>query len=240
MRQIASIPGLSPDRYLVVDNHDTAGLCLQWLRDNIVDARRRPCVETGGHARSRYRADLDAPGRRARGRREAAASCSPRGWPASAPRSPIATPGGGFHNLSLATTRAHLVRAVLEGVAYNSRWLYEAVGAFVKRRLDPLRVIGGGAHRTCGARSTPTSWTARSSGWPNPCTPTCGGRRCSPAWRSASVDAEEIRALVAGRRASSPTQPTAAVYDRLYAEFPRLYRAQKPMFARLNRRSAIT
>ena len=53
---------------------------------------------------------------------------------------------GGFHNLSLATTRAHLVRAVLEGVAYNSRWLHEAVERFVKRRLDPVRIIGGGAH----------------------------------------------------------------------------------------------
>ena len=52
---------------------------------------------------------------------------------------------GGFHNLSLATTRAHLVRAVLEGVAYNSRWLHEAVERFVRRRLDPVRVIGGGA-----------------------------------------------------------------------------------------------
>ena len=52
---------------------------------------------------------------------------------------------GGFHNLSLGTTRAHLVRAVLEGVAYNSRWLHEAVERFAKRRLDPVRVIGGGA-----------------------------------------------------------------------------------------------
>ncbi len=52
---------------------------------------------------------------------------------------------GGFHNLSLATTRAHLVRAVLEGVAYNSRWLHDAVERFVQRRLDPVRIIGGGA-----------------------------------------------------------------------------------------------
>ncbi|MFN8640415.1 MAG: FGGY-family carbohydrate kinase [Candidatus Binatia bacterium] len=52
---------------------------------------------------------------------------------------------GGFHNLSLATTRADLVRAVLEGVAYNNRWLHEAVERFAGRRLDPIRIIGGGA-----------------------------------------------------------------------------------------------
>ena len=34
---IATVPGLTPDRYLVVNNHETGGQGLQWLRD---DARR--------------------------------------------------------------------------------------------------------------------------------------------------------------------------------------------------------
>ena len=38
------------------------------------------------------------------------------------------------------------MRAVLEGVAYNCRWLLEAVEEFVGRRLDPIRIIGGGAN----------------------------------------------------------------------------------------------
>ena len=33
----------------------------------------------------------------------------------------------GWHNLSLAATRAEMVRSVLEGVAYNSRWLLATV-----------------------------------------------------------------------------------------------------------------
>ena len=44
------------------------------------------------------------------------------------------------------TTRGHLVRAVLEGVALNSPWLHEAVEKFVGSRLDDVRLIGGGAH----------------------------------------------------------------------------------------------
>ena len=52
---------------------------------------------------------------------------------------------GGWHNLSVQTGNADLVRSVLEGVAYNSRWLGEAVESFAKRRLDPLRIFGGGA-----------------------------------------------------------------------------------------------
>ncbi len=51
----------------------------------------------------------------------------------------------GFHNLSLETTAAHLVRAVFEGVAYNTRWLFEAVQRFAGRPLAGLRMVGGGA-----------------------------------------------------------------------------------------------
>ncbi|MFX8585777.1 FGGY-family carbohydrate kinase, partial [Acinetobacter baumannii] len=48
-------------------------------------------------------------------------------------------------NLSLNSGAADMVRAVLEGVAYNNRWLHEAVEHFAGRRLDPVRLIGGGA-----------------------------------------------------------------------------------------------
>ncbi len=76
----------------------------------------------------------------------AAATCIFTPW-LNGERSPIddRNARGGFHNLSLATTRADLVRAVLEGVGYNSRWLHGYVEKFAKRRLDPIRLIGGGA-----------------------------------------------------------------------------------------------
>lgn len=45
----------------------------------------------------------------------------------------------GFHNVSVHTQPEDIVRAVLEGVAYNDRWLHEAVESFAKRRLDPIR-----------------------------------------------------------------------------------------------------
>ena len=63
-------------------------------------------------------------------------------------RSPVDdhTIRGGFHNLSLSTTRAQMVRAVFEGVAFNSRWLLEAVEKFAGRRFDSLAFIGGGAN----------------------------------------------------------------------------------------------
>src|SRR5260370_34155826 len=52
---------------------------------------------------------------------------------------------GAFLNVSLTSGREHLSRAVLEGVAFNARWLLDAVERFVRRPLPGLRILGGGA-----------------------------------------------------------------------------------------------
>ena len=63
-------------------------------------------------------------------------------------RSPVDdhTIRGGFHNISLSTTRADMVRAVFEGVALNSAWLLGAVEKYTKRRFPSLAFVGGGAN----------------------------------------------------------------------------------------------
>ena len=43
-----------------------------------------------------------------------------------------------------------------------------------------------------------------------------------------------LRALVPAERVFTPDPANRAVYDRLYAEFPRLYQSQRGMFRRLN------
>ena len=54
---------------------------------------------------------------------------------------------GGWLNASLRTNRAMLVRSVLEGVALNGRWLFEAYEKFLKQPVPRVRILGGGAHR---------------------------------------------------------------------------------------------
>ena len=40
---------------------------------------------------------------------------------------------------------AHMTRAVMEGLAYNNRWVKAAAEAFIRRPIDQLRFSGGGA-----------------------------------------------------------------------------------------------
>jgi xylulokinase len=49
------------------------------------------------------------------------------------------------------------------------------------------------------------------------------------------VDRADLRSLVPLDATVEPDLAHRAVYDRLYAEFPRLYRSQRRMFHRLHR-----
>ena len=51
----------------------------------------------------------------------------------------------GFHNVALDTGLPELTRAVLEGVAVQNALLLGVVEKFVGQRLDPIRIVGGGA-----------------------------------------------------------------------------------------------
>ena len=168
--------------------------------------------------------------------RAAAGSSSPRGWPASAPRSTTAGPGPASTTCRCGPPGPHLVRAVLEGVAFNSRWLSEGVERFVGRALRPdpghrrRRHLGPVVldPRQCprpdhraggrpGARQPPRRRPAGRHG------PRRGGRR-----------GDRLPGAGGGHLPSRPADRD--VYDRLFAEFPALYSAQKGLFKRLNRR----
>ena len=131
LHSIATVPGLDSSSYLVANNHEAAGLCLRWLQESFtVD-------EPAGYGRLIELAESSPPG-------SGGILFTP--WIAGE-RSPVDDrhARGGWHNLSVETRNADLIRSVLEGVAYNSRWLNEAVEHFAKRRLDPIRIFGGGA-----------------------------------------------------------------------------------------------
>ncbi|HLN05106.1 MAG TPA: FGGY family carbohydrate kinase, partial [Acidimicrobiales bacterium] len=134
LRQIASVPGLFPGAYLVVDNQDTSGVCLEWLRDSVLapDDGLEPPIEISYDALTALAATVP-PG-------SGRVIFTP--W-LMGQRTPVDDKyaRGGFYNLKMRTTRAHLVRAVLEGVAFNNRWLLESVERFVKHRLDPIRIV---------------------------------------------------------------------------------------------------
>lgn len=228
LHQIATVPGLTPDRYLVANNHETGGACLQWLRDQIV----APHDGLGDRGPPPSFAALTAV---AAGVVPGAGGIIFTPW-LSGERSPVddRNARGGFHNLSLATTRADLVRAVLEGVAYNSRWLHEAVEKFAKRRLDYVRLIGGGAQSDLWCQIHADVLDRTIERVADPVDANLRGAALFAGLALGAVRPAEVRDLVAVDAVFRPDQARRQTYQRLYAEFPKLYKAQKGMFRRLN------
>jgi xylulokinase len=220
LHQIATVPGLSDRTYLVADNHDTGGRALEWAGDTLF-AGPRPAYEE-----LTALAATVAPG---------AGGVVFTPWLAGE-RSPVADPHarGGFHNLSLRTTTPELLRAVLEGVAFNSRWLTEAVERFVGRRLPELRMLGGGATsaRWCQIHADVLDRTVVQVA--DPVYANLRGAALLAGLALGDLDAHEVRGSVPVAGTFHPDPATRATYDHRFAEFPRLYRAQKGLFRRLN------
>jgi xylulokinase len=221
VRQVAAVPSALPDRYLVLDNHETSGRCLHWLRD-LVTCPERPLSY----------ADLDA---LAAGAQPGSGGILFTPWLAGE-RTPIADRAarGGFHNLSLATTRADLVRAVLEGVAYNDRWTFDALESFTGRRLDGVRLVGGGARSDlwCQIHADVLDRTVEQVEAPEHTG--LRGAAFAAGLALGALRPGELAGLVPVRATYAPAPARVAVHARLFKEFPGLYSRQKRMFARLN------
>jgi xylulokinase len=129
-----------------------------------------------------------------------------------------------------------MVRAVLEGVAYNNRWLLHAVERFVSRRLDPVRVFGGGAQSDLWCQIHADVMDRSIERLADPVHANLRGAAILAGLALGEVDPAGAASLAVTGDVFRPDPANRECYDRLYAEFPRLYKSQKRMFARLNRR----
>jgi xylulokinase len=236
MHGMASIPGLPGvgGGYLLANNHDTSGLCLQWLRDNVVATDDGLLAGAPAGADACSFDDLTA-----------LAAGSPPGarrvvftpW-LEGERTPVSDSHlrGGFHNLSLSTTRADMVRAVLEGVAYNNHWLHGYVEKFVRARLDPIRLVGGGAVSALWCQIHADVMDRTIEQVADPLNAQLRGAAILAGLALGRVEHRQVRDLVEVAATFTPDPANRQVYDRLAGELPGLYKSQRKMFRRLNRR----
>lgn len=233
IRQIATVPGVLPGGYLVANNHETAGACLRWLRDQVVG----PVLGLGSvPGLAAPRPGFDALCELAAAAPPGAGGVLFTPWLAGE-RSPVddRNARGGFHNLSLRADLPAMTRAVLEGVAYNNRWLHEAVERFAGRRFDSVRVFGGGALSDLWCQIHADVMDRAVERIADPMHVNLRGAAILAGIALGDLSPAEAGALAVVGATFRPDPANRAAYDRLYAEFPGLYKSQKPMFARLAR-----
>ncbi|MCU0846915.1 MAG: FGGY-family carbohydrate kinase [Spirochaetes bacterium] len=226
----ASIPSAVPGRYIVATEQETAGECLTFIKDNILyhkdellENEKQPDV---------YKI-FD---------RMAARVPAGSGGVIFTPwlfgeRSPIEDEHvrASISNISLDTTREHIIRAVYEGVAFNSRWLLGYVESFIKRRFSHVNMIGGGANSDIWCQIYADVFNRKIQQVKDPIVANLRGAAFVASVALGHVTFDEIPDLVKISRVYEPDPDNRAVYDGLFREFVNIYRANRKMYSRLNR-----
>lgn len=216
-----------PGRHLVVGALVTSGGALRWFRDNLAQAEKESAIAQG----------VDPFDMLTR-----VAASSPPGANRLlflpylyGERSPIWDPlaRGVFFGLSLASTRADMVRAILEGAAFGLRHNVESAAAagFPARRLACV----GGAARSPLWNQIKADVLQREVTVPHAATGAPMGDAILAAVGAgiyASVEAA-VGALVQPGTSIVPNRQVAPTYDALYAIYRDLYPALRDSFGAL-------
>jgi xylulokinase len=218
LRAMATVPGIGDGNYVLANSIDTAGVCLEWARTTLDAGDYPEMVEAGATSPPGSNGVVFTP------------------W-LGGTRSPAEDRNAraAWHGMSLQTTQADLVRAVLEGVACHARWLHEAVERLAKRRLEPIRIIGGGAQSDLWCQIHADVLDRRIERIADPASAVLRGGALLAAVALKEVEQTQLRDLVTVDRVFTPNQANRATYDRLFAEMPRLHKAQRGMSSRLRK-----
>ena len=227
LHNLASVPSAIPGRYLLANEQETAGVCLAELGSWLFPP------DAGAPAGDPYAAML------------ALAAEVPAGsdglifapW-LNGERTPVddRTVRGGFFNQSLGVTRGHLVRAVLEGVACNSRWLLTYVERFIGRPLEAITAVGGGARSElwCQVHADVLGRVVRQAA--DPVLASARGAALQASVALGHLGWDELAATVPIARTFEPDPAHRRVYDTRFPEFVNLYKSTRRLYARLNGR----
>jgi xylulokinase len=139
-----------------------------------------------------------------------------------------------FFNQSLATTRAHYVRATMEGVAYNLRWLKGAVERFAGCRFERLNLIGGAALSATWCQILADALGCEVGQVANPRYANAVGAALAGFMALGELGPEQIPAAVELTAGYVPEAAAGRVHDRRFEHFLRLYRANRRLYRRLN------
>jgi xylulokinase len=229
LHNMATLPSAIPGRYFIANEQETAGYCLTWLRDSVFfpkDELGPERTPDGVYDKFNTLAASVPPG-------SGGILFTP--W-LYGERTPVEdhTVRGAFYNVSLDTGRAHMIRAVFEGVALNSRWLLKYVEDFTGRRMDVINMIGGGARSDlwCQIMADVLGRTIRQVKDPVQANTRGAGFLGAVALGYCTFD--EIADRIQISRVYEPNPDNRKLYEELFKEFINIYNNNRGIYRRLN------
>ncbi len=226
---IASVPCALPERYLMIALQATAGGNLAFLRDKILYHKDELLAEEqvpDVYAIMDRIAEKTPPGSNG-------VIFTPWSY---GERSPVEdhTIRAGIHNLSLDNSREDIIRAVFEGVAFNNRWLLAPVERFLKKRLDQITLVGGGANSDVWCQIFADILRRPIRQMADPIQVNVLGAAFIAFLGLGMLQQEDIPKIVRYKAQYAPRAELREIYERQFREFVELYKRNKAIYRRLN------
>ncbi|MBV6395763.1 MAG: Xylulose kinase [Anaerolineales bacterium] len=226
---LASIPCAVAGRYLLTALQATAGGNLTFLRDNIL------------YHQDELLQEADVPDifkilDQIAGRVPAGSNgviYTPWIWGERAPVEDK-TLRAGLYNLSLHNTREDILRAFLEGVAFNTRWLLSPVEKFIGKKVKSINIVGGGAQSDIWCRIFADVLNVEIRQVADPIYANARGAAWIAAVGLGEISFADVPRLTTIRKTHMPTRENQALYDERFAVFVQIYKQMKSVYRRLN------
>ena len=234
IRSLASVPCAIPGRWLLTALQATAGGNLTFLRDSILYHEDELPAEVAQPDVFKVLDRMAArvpPGSNG-------VLYTPWLWGERAPVEDRALRAG-LYNLSLENTRADIVRAFLEGVALNTRWLMGPVQKFLRRPVGTINVVGGGGTSAVWCQIFADVLGVELRQVKDP----IQGNARGAAWIAAAglgeIGFADVPELVEFEHVFEPQAVNRAVYDERYQTFLEIHKRMRPLYRRINRDTPV-
>ncbi|MFZ5642690.1 MAG: xylulokinase [Bacillota bacterium] len=235
---IAAIVGANPGFFNYFAELETAGKCLEWVKDHLVLDEINIYLDqkhVSGSPESIYRSLYDYMMQAIKDVPAGSSGVIFTPW-LHGNRCPFedANARGMFFNISLETGKTELLHAVLEGICYHLRWQLEAQEKKVKTSRV-IRFVGGGALAplTCQilsdvlGREIETVYNPQNVG-------AVGAALVAAAGMGIIDKLEQAKELIEVCQRYIPNMKNKAVHDRNFQVFKTLYKNNKKAFGILN------
>ena len=140
----------------------------------------------------------------------------------------------GLYNLSLHNDRSDIIRAFLEGIAMNTRWLLEPVEKFLGQQTSCIHMVGGGAQSNAWCRIFADVLQIPIKQVQDPMWTNAVGAAWLAAAGTGAITFDDIPGLIRFKEIYEPDPSRVSLYDEEFACFKQIYRRMKPVYARMN------
>lgn len=226
---LASVPCAVPGRYMLTALQATAGGNLTFLRDNVIYHKDELLQEADVPDIFKV---LDQIALRVPAGSNGVLY-TPWIWGERAPVDDRHLRAG-LYNISLHNNREDIIRAFLEGIAFNTRWLLQPVEKFLGRKVPSINIVGGGAQSDVWCQIFADVMNVEIRQVSDPIYANARGAAWIAAVGLGEISFSDVPRLVEFKRSYSPQSANRSVYNERFAVFTDVYKQMKNVYKRLN------